>query len=66
MLNETTLQSVNDIDNFLLNINPQTRYLNRELSSIEFNKRVMEQAKTAHNPLLERVKFLSISANILD
>jgi polyphosphate kinase len=66
MLNETTLQSVNDIDNLLLNINPQTRYLNRELSSIEFNKRVMEQAKTAHNPLLERVKFLGISANILD
>jgi polyphosphate kinase len=35
-------------------------YLNRELSLIEFNRRVFEEAKDARHPLLERVKFISI------
>jgi polyphosphate kinase len=41
-------------------------YINRELSFLEFNQRVLEQAKDAHIPLLERVKFLCISCANLD
>jgi polyphosphate kinase len=41
-------------------------YINRELSFLEFNQRVLEQAKDAAIPLLERVKFLCISCANLD
>ena len=41
-------------------------YLNRELSFLEFNQRVLEQAKDGRIPLLERVKFLCISCANLD
>lgn len=41
-------------------------YINRELSLLEFQKRVLEQAHDAENPLLERVKFLSIVSSNLD
>src|SRR5262245_53901737 len=40
--------------------------LNRELSWIDFNARVLHEAKDARNPLLERVKFLAIFAGNLD
>ena len=40
--------------------------LNRELSWIEFNARVLHEARDARNPLLERVKFLAIFASNLD
>ncbi len=41
-------------------------YINRELSSLEFNYRVLSEACDARNPLLERVKFLAIFASNLD
>ncbi|MFV9503908.1 MAG: polyphosphate kinase 1 [Oscillochloridaceae bacterium umkhey_bin13] len=41
-------------------------YLNRELSWIEFNRRVIDEAFDERNPLLERVKFLAIWASNLD
>lgn len=41
-------------------------YLNRDLSWVEFNRRVLQEAQDAGTPLLERVKFLSIVSSNLD
>jgi polyphosphate kinase len=45
---------------------PELRYLNRELSWLDFNARVLALAEDAELPLLERVKFLAIFATNLD
>ncbi len=44
----------------------KTAYFNRELSWLAFNRRVLEQAQSEKNPLLERIKFLAIVSSNLD
>lgn len=48
------------------NLNDASLYLNRELSWLQFNDRVLYQAKNKKSPLLERVKFLAISGSNMD
>ena len=49
-----------------IDLNSPDLYLNRELTWLSFNNRVLSEAKDPRNPLLERLKFLAIVSSNLD
>jgi polyphosphate kinase len=55
-----------DIEKKEINLNDSSLFINRELSTLAYQRRVLEEAQDEGNPLLERVKFLAIVGSSLD
>lgn len=63
---ETGMSAKSVSDGTLPSLTTSDRFLNRELSWLAFNMRVVEEAHNPRHPILERLRFLSISATNLD
>lgn len=66
MLSQESEGAVEAVEPQSIDLNDPSLYLNRELTWLAFNRRVLAEAEEARNPLLERLKFLAIVGSNLD